>query len=400
MIMRNSLLILFSFLLIMPSVNAQSDPGMAQVIDQVLSRAESQSLLLAKTMEEIPDALPRTVDKEGKLVTSNSAWWCSGFFPGTLWYLYENSGNKELEKYAWMFTNRINKEQYNKGTHDLGFMLYCSYGNALRITDVDSCKRVLLNGAASLSSRFNGKVGCIQSWGRSSKWQFPVIIDNMMNLEFLMWAAKASGDNRFRDIAVTHANTTISNHFRPDYSSYHVVSYVPETGKVEVKCTHQGYSDESAWARGQVWGLYGFGMMYRETRDKRYLDQAKRIAAFLMNHPNMPADKIPYWDFNAPDIPNALRDASAAAIMASSLIELSQFVEEPLKQDYLAFAESQLRTLASPQYLAETGTNGCFILKHGVGHLPGNSEVDVPLTYGDYYFVEALLRYRKLVLHR
>jgi hypothetical protein len=295
MIMRNSLLILFSFLLIMPSVSAQSDPGMAQVIDQVLSRAESQSLLLAKTMEEIPDALPRTVDKEGKLVTSNSAWWCSGFFPGTLWYLYENSGNKELEKYAWMFTNRINKEQYNKGTHDLGFMLYCSYGNALRITGVDSCKRVLLNGAASLSSRFNGKVGCIQSWGRSSKWQFPVIIDNMMNLEFLMWAAKASGDNRFRDIAVTHANTTISNHFRPDYSSYHVVSYVPETGKVEVKCTHQGYSDESAWARGQVWGLYGFGMMYRETRDKRYLDQAKHIAAFLMNHPNMPADKIPYF---------------------------------------------------------------------------------------------------------
>lgn len=221
-----------------------------------------------------------------------------------------------------------------------------------------------------------------------------------MNLEFLMWAAKASGDNRFRDIAVTHANTTISNHFRPDYSSYHVVSYVPETGKVEVKCTHQGYSDESAWARGQVWGLYGFGMMYRETRDKRYLDQAKHIAAFLMNHPNMPADKIPYWDFNAPDIPNALRDASAAAIMASSLIELSQFVEESLKQDYLAFAESQLRTLASPQYLAETGTNGYFILKHGVGHLPGNSEVDVPLTYGDYYFVEALLRYRKLVLHR
>ena len=165
MIMRNSLLILFSFLLIMPSVNAQSEPGMAQVIDQVLSRAESQSLLLAKTMEEIPDALPRTVDKEGKLVTSNSAWWCSGFFPGTLWYLYENSGNKELEKYAWMFTNRINKVQYNKGTHDLGFMLYCSYGNALRITDVDSCKRVLLNGAASLSSRFNGKVGWIQSWG-------------------------------------------------------------------------------------------------------------------------------------------------------------------------------------------------------------------------------------------
>lgn len=331
---------------------------------------------------------------------SGSKWWCSGFFPGTLWYLYENSSNKELKRYASLFTNRINKEQYNKGTHDLGFMLYCSYGNALRITGIDSCKSVLINGSKSLSTRFNPTIGSIQSWGSNQKWRFPVIIDNMMNLEMLMWASKETGDNRFKEIAETHANTCIANHFRKDYSTFHVVSYIPETGAVQVKCTAQGYSDESAWARGQAWGLYGYGMMYRETGNKRYLDQANHIADFILNHPNLPKDKIPYWDFNAPDIPNALRDASAASIIASSLIELSQFVDEPRKSQYIAVAEKQLRTLASPEYTAKKGSNGCFILKHGVGHLPGDSEVDVPLTYGDYYYVEALMRYKKMILNK
>lgn len=373
---------------------------MSVVIDNALKQAEMQSLLLAKEMETVPDSLPRTIDKNGKLIMSGSKWWCSGFFPGTLWYLYENSSNKELKRYASLFTNRINKEQYNKGTHDLGFMLYCSYGNALRITGIDSCKSVLINGSKSLSTRFNPTIGSIQSWGSNQKWRFPVIIDNMMNLEMLMWASKETGDNRFKEIAETHANTCIANHFRKDYSTFHVVSYIPETGAVQVKCTAQGYSDESAWARGQAWGLYGYGMMYRETGNKRYLDQANHIADFILNHPNLPKDKIPYWDFNAPDIPNALRDASAASIIASSLIELSQFVDEPRKSQYIAVAEKQLRTLASPEYTAKKGSNGCFILKHGVGHLPGDSEVDVPLTYGDYYYVEALMRYKKMILNK
>jgi hypothetical protein len=218
----------------------------------------------------------------------------------------------------------------------------------------------------------------------------------MMNLEFLMWAFRESGDSTFYKICVTHSDTTIKNHFRPDYSSYHVVSYDTVSGKVEVKQTHQGFADESAWARGQVWGLYGYITMYRDTKLKRYLTQAQNIADFLIGHPNMPVDMIPYWDFNAPNIPDALRDASAGSIMASALIELSGYVDSQTSQKYLQVAEKQLRTLSSPEYLAKPGENGNFILKHGVGHLPGKSEVDVPLTYGDYYFIEALLRYKAL----
>ncbi len=371
---------------------------MPELIDQAMKAAEVQSLLLAGTMEQIPDSLPRTLNKEGQLVTSPSRWWCSGFFPGVLWQLYEYSGNEKLKNYAWLFTNRINKEQFNTGTHDLGFMLYCSYGNALRLTQVDSCKNVLINGSKSLSSRYNPIVGCIQSWNKRDNWNFPVIIDNMMNLEMLMWAFKETQDTTFRNIAMTHANTTIRNHFRPDYSSYHVVSYNPETGEVEVKATHQGYNDESSWSRGQAWGLYGYEMMYRETGEKAYLDQAVHIADFILNHPRLPEDKIPYWDFDAPKIPDELRDASAAAVIASALIELSQYVDEPKKSEYIAVAEKQIRTLASPEYTAAPGTNGNFILKHGVGFLLSDSEVDVPLTYSDYYYIEALHRYKKYIL--
>jgi len=256
---------------------------------------------------------------------------------------------------------------------------------------------VVLTAAATLSKRYRPNIQSIQSWNGATPNDCLVIIDNMMNLEFLMWAFKKTGDSTYYKICVSHSDTTMKNHFRPDYSSWHVVSYDTITGRVEVKQTHQGYSDESAWARGQVWGLYGYTVMYRETGLERYLDQAKNIAAFLINHPNLPADKIPYWDFNAPDIPNALRDASAGAIMASALIELSGYVDKETGAKYLEVAEKQLRTLASPEYLAKPGENGNFILKHSVGSLPGKSEVDVPLTYADYYFVEALLRYRNLL---
>jgi hypothetical protein len=205
-----------------------------------------------------------------------------------------------------------------------------------------------------------------------------------------------TGDSSFYRIAVSHADSTIKHHYKPDFCSYHVVSFDTITGNVQVKQTHQGFADESAWSRGQAWGLYGFTMMYRETGLEKYLKHATGVADFLINHPNMPEDYIPYWDFNASDIPNALRDASAAAIMASALIELSGYTSEEAGKEYLRVAESQIRTLSSPDYLSGEGENGNFILKHGVGNLPGKSEVDVPLTYGDYYFIEALMRYKAL----
>lgn len=331
----------------------------------------------------------------GKYEWSNSGWWCSGFYPGSLLYLYEQTGDTALYKEALTMLGELEKEKNNTGTHDLGFMMYCSFGNANRIATLPGYNDILLTSARSLATRFNEKVGCIRSWDSKGS-DFLVIIDNMMNLELLFWATRVSGDSSFYKLAVTHANTTMENHFRPDHSSYHVLNYDTVTGLVKQKRTAQGAADESAWARGQAWGLYGFTVMYRETKDRKYLEQAIRIADFILKHPNLPADKIPYWDFNAPGIPAVLRDASAAAITASALIELGEYADPETKQSYLNTAAIILKTLSGNSYKANQGTNGGFLLQHGVGHLPAGTEVDVPLTYADYYFIEAMIRYNKL----
>ncbi len=389
MMMRKSYLMVAGIIFLFVSCQSK----MNQLIKDRLNRSTEQYLSMAESLKDQPDKLPKTIDAEGKLVTSNPAWWCSGFVPGSLWYLHEYNKTEVLLADARMYTARIEQEKYNKGTHDLGFMLYCSFGNGYRLTNDTAYRNVMLIGAESLASRFNSKIGCIQSWNANHKWQFPVIIDNMMNLEFLFWASKVSGNPKYRDICISHADVTIKNHFRPDYSSYHVVSYDTISGQPEKKNTHQGFADESAWSRGQAWGLYGFTIMYRETKDPKYLEQAKHITTFMLNHPNMPEDKIPYWDFNAPEIPDAKRDASAGAITASALVELSGYVDAALAKTYLDVAATQIQTLSSPEYFAEKGTNGNFILKHSVGSMPHQVEIDVPLTYADYYYIEALLRY-------
>jgi unsaturated chondroitin disaccharide hydrolase len=345
-------------------------------------------------MERLPaDQFPRTYHPDtNKPENSKSDWWCSGFYPGTLINLYEQTGDQSLLNAAKEKLQVLAKEQYNKGTHDLGFMMYCSFGNAIEVNHDTSYRSILINSAKSLSTRFNPKVGCIKSWDRGPN-DFTVIIDNMMNLELLFWATRTTGDSSFYKIAVIHANTTMKNHYRPDHSSYHVLNYDPETGAVKEKKTVQGYANESAWARGQVWGLYGYTVMYRETKDKKYLDQANAIANFVLTNPNLPADKIPYWDFNAPNIPEALRDASAGAIMASALLELCRYTDAATGKKYFSTAETILRNLSNDHYLAKPGTNGGFILEHSVGHFPAHSEVDAPVGYADYYFVEAMKRY-------
>lgn len=371
---------------------------MSEVISLGLDRAKEQSILMAEALKDKPGHLPKSTDKEGKLSTSDSRWWCSGFFPGVLWYVYEGTNEPELKEWARMYTARIEREKYTTNNHDVGFMLYCSFGNGLRLGGYDAYKEVLLTGTESLSTRYKDNVGAIRSWDWNQKvWQYPVIIDNMMNLELMMWAAKESGNKRFAEMAKSHADKTMKNHFRNDYSCYHVVSYDTITGKPHKKQTWQGYADESAWARGQAWALYGYTMMYRETGEKRYLNHAKKVAEYIMNHPNLPEDKIPYWDFNAPQIPNEERDASAGALIASALIELSQYTKGDFSKKCLDVAETQVRALTSDAYLAEEGTNANFILKHSVGAKPLKSEVDVPLTYADYYYVEALIRYKKLL---
>lgn len=374
---------------------AQEEP-ITRVINESLDFSVKQYSLMTSVMKDKEGQLPRTIDSDGKLRTENSRWWTSGFYPGCLWYLYEYSKDQNIKNDAMIMTARVEQEKYTTNNHDVGFMLYCSFGNGLRITGEESYNEVLLTGAKSLSTRFRPNIGCIQSWGSNNKWQCPVIIDNMMNLELLMWAFKKSGDSSYYHIAVSHADTTMKYHFRPDYSTYHVVSYDTVTGKVQVRQTSQGFSDESAWSRGQSWGLYGYTMMYRETKLDRYLQQARHIADFLISHPNLPEDKIPYWDYNAPGIPDAARDASAGSIMASALIELSGYVSPEIGKKYLQVAETQIRTLSSPLYRANPGENGNFILMHSVGSIPANSEVDVPLTYADYYFIEAMMRFREV----
>ncbi|MFH0842375.1 MAG: glycoside hydrolase family 88 protein [Bacteroidota bacterium] len=394
--MKKSILLPVLLCMIAFSSCRKSEP-IEKIIDESLSFSVKQYNLMTEVMKNKPDLLPRTIDTAGTLVTAGSGWWTSGFFPGSLWYLYEYSNEEKIKDAAMLMTSGIEKEKGNTGTHDLGFMLYNSFGNGLRLTDNKSYEEILLTGAKSLSTRYRPVTGCIQSWGSSRNWQCPVIIDNMMNLEFLMWAFNISGDSSYYKICVSHADTTLKNHFRSDYSSYHVVSYDTITGKVQVKQTSQGAADGSAWSRGQAWGLYGYTVMYRETGLDRYLSQAVHIADFMINHPNMPGDMIPYWDFNAPEIPDAKRDASAGAIMASALIELSRLADTVSGRKYLQVAEKQLRSLSSSAYRAEYGENGNFILKHSVGSIPGKSEVDVPLTYADYYFIEALMRYRNML---
>ena len=391
--MRKYLSLLFALSLLSTNkINAQK---IEKIVDQALQSAEKQCLLMAKHYENQQGKLPRSFE-DGKNTSSDSRWWCSGFFPGTLWYLYENSKNEDVLKYARMYTDRVEREKYTTDNHDVGFMLYCSFGNGLRITGDKHYKEVLLTGAESLSTRFDPKVGLIRSWDHNKDiWQYPVIIDNIMNLELLLWAAKNSEDQGFEKIALSHADKTMIHHFRPDYSSYHVVSYNRETGLPHKKQTHQGYSDDSAWSRGQAWGLYGYTYLYRETKDKRYLEQAKHIADFLINHTKMPADFIPYWDYDVPPTANTPRDASAACIMASALIELSDFVDAQSKIAYMRVIDKQIRSLASKEYTAKQGRNGNFILKHSTGAYPFKSEVDAPLTYADYYYLEALTRLKK-----
>jgi hypothetical protein len=375
--------------LLAPSRGAEAD--LRDVIRDDFTFAAAQYGQLLAQVKGDPQQ-PRTF-ANGKVVTTRIQDWTSGFFPGALWLIYDYTRDPQWRTIAEEYTARQETVKDITTNHDVGFVLYCSYGQGLRLTGNPAYRDVLLQGAKSLSTRFNPTVGLIRSWDFGT-WKYPVIIDNMMNLELLMWAARAGSEPRFREIALSHADQTLANHFRADGSSFHLVDYDPATGAAVQKQTVQGAADGSAWARGQAWGLYGFTMMYRETRHPAYLAQAEKIARFLLNHPRLPEDKVPYWDYDAPGIPNEPRDTSAAAIMCSALTELSDYAEPELARQCLAVAKRQLRSLSSPAYRAPLGTNGNFLLMHGVGHKPGKSEIDQPLIYGDYYFLEALLRFR------
>ena len=404
---------LFSFAILLFAAGCVSVNPVKQTADRVFEEAVTQFTALDARLS--PEQMPITFE-DGRAKDGPLNEWTSGFFPGSLWLVYEYTGKPEILEMAKRQTAKLDGIIGMDTHHDIGFQVNSSFGNGYRLTGDPAYLEMMKAGAEKLSTRFSPVVGCTRSWNPGKRWNFPVIIDNMMNLEILCEVYRLTGEEKYLDIARSHANTTLKNHFRPDGSTWHVVAYDEETGAVEKKQTSQGFSDESTWSRGESWALYGFTMMYRETKDPAYLEQARKVAAFLI--PMLPKDGVPEWDFNAPGTKHAfgmdavgapdasvykwrpgdpvLRDSSAGAIIASALAELASFTSGKESKRYHKTALRIARTLASPEYLAAPGENGGFLLKHGVTNLHKWSGVDIPLTYADYYFLEALQRLLKL----
>ncbi|MDX9920352.1 MAG: glycoside hydrolase family 88 protein [Paludibacter sp.] len=392
--MKTNLLTIGLGLLLLSACNSTSKNVQTDLIADNVAFAEKQIGHQVKLIEESGKILnPRTV-KNDKIQYVPIDDWTSGFFPGSMWYMYELTGNEKWKNLGTKYTEDLDSVKFLTWHHDVGFMINTSYGNAYKATKNEAYKDVMIQAAKSLATRFRPTPGVIQSWDEDRGWQgtrgwmCPVIIDNMMNLELFFEVTRFTGDSSFYKMAVSHADVTLENHFRDDYSCYHVIDYDKIKGGVRHKHTAQGYAHESAWARGQAWAIYGFAVCYRETKDPRYLELTDKIYNYLFTHKNMPEDLVPYWDFDAPNIPNEPRDASAAAIIASALYELSTFG----KPEYKETADKIVASLSSPAYRALLGTNGNFLLMHSVGSIPHGHEIDVPLNYADYYFLEALLR--------
>lgn len=388
--------IILSILLATLGLQAKAQFSAQQNIDYCSKQAgKTISTLPADGQLNIPRSINKNT-KDWRLVDYQD--WCSGFWSGALWYLYEGTKNPFFKTQAERFDKQLLplSEQKVAYDHDLGFQIFCSYGNGYRLTKNPSYKKVMLNTANVLATLYNPKVGTILSWPREVQkfGAHNTIIDNMINLELLFWASKNGGNKNLYKIAKTHALTTMKNHFRDDYTSYHVVLYDTLTGKKIKGITHQGYADHTMWARGQSWAIYGFTMCYRETKHPEFLDFAQKVTdVYLKSLPD--ESLIPFWDFNAPGIPNAPRDASAAAVTASALLELSTLVKDKKKATlYYSKAKKMLESLSTTNYQSG-GVNDAFLL-HSTGNMPIGGEVDASIIYADYYYIEALLRYKKM----
>jgi unsaturated chondroitin disaccharide hydrolase len=323
--------------------------------------------------------------------------WTVGFWPGILWYNYENTRSSTDADIARYYTGLLEPlTKLPAYDHDLGFQIFCSYGNAYRLTGNEACKQIILNAADTLATLFNPKAGTILSWPRNVGLYggHNTIMDNMINLEMLFWASKNGGSKKLYDIAVKHAETTMKNGFRADGGCYHVAVYDTINGHFIKGVTHQGYADSSLWARGQAWAIYGYAMVYRETGDKKFLRFAEKATDLYLSR--LPENEyVPYWDFDAPNIPAEPRDASAAAITASAVLELSQLEDDRDKSaKYWTTAINMLVELSSDKY--QSGTAKPSFLLHSTGHYPNGSEIDASIIYADYYYIEALIRYKSI----
>ncbi len=358
------------------------------MVDQAQKYALSQ---LKKSLNEVTvGEYPKRTFGEGAWQLTKPTEWTSGFFPGCLWLAYQLSGDSSWIEPAQEFTEGLTEQQYNTKTHDIGFMMFNSFGNGYKHNHSDDYKKIIIQSAKSLATRYNDNTKCIQSWNGD----FQVIIDNMMNLDILFWAAKNGGGKALYNIAVTHANTTIKNHIRDDYSTFHVIVFDTVTGDVIQRKTHQGYADNSTWARGQAWGVYGFTVCFRETRDSTYLEAAINLADYFINA--LPDDFIPFWDLNLPDdYDRKFKDTSAASIFVSGLLELRKYVQNTDRYDEVAL---NILTNLITKYLTK-GTNSSGILLHSAYNVNSENKYDwdASTIWGDYYFLEALKRYQEFI---
>lgn len=405
-------LYLISFVVLLLQTGTDENSFVAENVQYAADKYQK----LIKAADSTKNRFPRTCNEAGDLLSTDMYDWTSGFFPGSLWYLYEATKDTSFQTAAIKWTDYLEPLKTFKDHHDLGFMMYNSFGNAFRITGDERYKSIVVESARSLSSRFSPVTGSIKSWNSFKSWggegvyTFPVIIDNLMNLELLFFASNHTGDSSFRKMAVSHALQTMKNHVRKDYSSFHVVCYNPQTGKVEARETGQGYANNSTWSRGQAWGIYGFTMCYRETRDPRFLKTALGMANYFIAQINKQEDKIPFWDFNANEkgyepgknsyankVSIKYRDASAAAIAASALLELSRFADKKQAALYVEKAKELLHLLSGGIYRSDDVKTGNFLLGKSVGSIPHKVEINVPLVYADYYFIEAMMRYQTLL---
>lgn len=361
--------------------------------DRWLKLAEKKAMYMLSQLSDTT-RYPRSFKLEKGITLSKTSGWTSGFFPGILWFLYRHTQKDYWKNEAHRWTAALEKNNYlDWRTHDLGFMMYNSFGKAYQFTQDPSYKQILITAADSLSQMFNPTVGTTESWPWRKNWSHPTIIDNMLNLELLFWAGKNGGDKKLYEIALKHAQTTQKNHIRDDFSTWHVIDYDEATGKVRGKYTDQGLSDNSTWSRGQAWAVYGFTLAYRETKEEEFLNTAIQLTEVFLK--NLPEDLVPYWDFDVANVTEP-RDASAACVFVSALLELHQYVKaDTLRQNYQDKASEILNSLGK-NYL-NTSKRFPFLIEHCTGSKPHNSEIDVPLIYADYYFIEALWRWKKWI---
>jgi len=384
-------------LLLPSSCNPAKKPAEAPDTKKMLDYCISKTVTTMNSLSAA-DSFPRNI------LPGQTNWnkvgiydWTSGFWPGVLWEVYEASGDTTILPEAKKFTEPLRGVlSVPVDNHDLGFMLYLSFGNGYRLTKDPVYHDLLIRAADSLATLYNPKVGTILSWPAmraKMNWPHNTIIDNLINLELLFWASKNGGTQRFYDMAVKHAETCMHTIIRPDYTTFHVAVFDTVDGHFIKGVTHQGYSDSSMWARGQAWGIYGYSMCFRETGKIEFLETAKKLADVFLER--LPKDGIPYWDFDDPAIPNAPKDASAAAIAASGLLELSgNMIDEEAKAKYKNAAMALLAKLSTPEYLS--GDKNQAFLMHSTGHKPNGTEIDASIIYADYYYLEALLRLKKM----